>query len=394
MEVVLDRRRDARLRWAEERIGDGAGDGSPPAWGEPSGRPPRMDPPGRRPRDRRCRPRRPRAGHAARDPRIRRSWARPLVGRAQCPSRSRQDRTRELGEGLRKRIDQVRQGPLVLVGQLAVGHEAVLEVSVDGQRLLERRVPGVDLLDERGTLSALRVGEVADEREGQLGPLDVGREVPQVRAGPPVLLARDLAGGDLVEQRDRPVAQPVDALVVEVRRERRRNGRSRTARSRRRRACRRAPLAPPASTAPSPARRPSRRPSSAIRGRAPRGPSRCDGSRSSRALRRRRRPRGSRSGGRGRRAPRPRARSARSGCGRPGTGPWPPSSSPAVYRLDEPWVAGTSWATCSLTKAAYRSIASCLSSASGPADRDAIAGHGEGAEPTPIPTIPGLHRVR
>src|SRR5204862_540351 len=50
-----------------------------------------------------------------------------------------------------------------------------------------------------------------------LGSFDVGREVPQVGARPPVLFTGDLACGDLVEQSDGTVGDARDALLVERR---------------------------------------------------------------------------------------------------------------------------------------------------------------------------------
>ena len=116
-----------------------------------------------------------------------------------------------------------------------VGHEAVRERSVRGERIPRgRRSRRRSRSTSAAPVVALRRGEVARERERHLRALDVRGEVPEVGARPPVLLAGDLAGGDLVEQRDRAVAQPRDALRRRARPGSRRSARSRRAPRRRR----------------------------------------------------------------------------------------------------------------------------------------------------------------
>ena len=86
--------------------------------------------------------------------------------------------------------------------------EAVRERAVRGEGGLERRrIRRRSRSTSAAPSSPFDCGEVADERERHLRALDVGGEVPEVGARPPVLLAGDLAGGDLVEQRDRAVAE-------------------------------------------------------------------------------------------------------------------------------------------------------------------------------------------
>src|SRR6187431_3027888 len=116
-------------------------------------------------------------------------------------------RGRELRQRLGERVDQIGELALVFVGELAVVDESVRKRSVRGEGCLERGVAGVDVCDQRSPVVALRLREVAHERERHLRAFDVGGEVPEVGARPPVLFAADLAGRDLVEQRDRPVAQ-------------------------------------------------------------------------------------------------------------------------------------------------------------------------------------------
>ena len=165
VQVVLHRRRDARLVRAEERVRRrGCRRHSAPA--APSSRGTTSEPPmpperqpGRAGRGEaeHLAPRQPTAGSVDGSslPGVRRSAeSRCRCGRSALTARTVHGQLRErLGE----RVDEVGELPLVVVGELAVVHEAVGERTVRGERLLERGVAGVDLVDEGRALVALRL---------------------------------------------------------------------------------------------------------------------------------------------------------------------------------------------------------------------------------------------
>ncbi len=87
-----------------------------------------------------------------------------------------------------------------------VAGEPGLEASVGAEQGLERSELALDVRHESAALCALAGGDVLDVAEGNLGSLHVAVEVIEVGVGPPVLLAGDLADGDLIQQRDGAVA--------------------------------------------------------------------------------------------------------------------------------------------------------------------------------------------
>src|SRR5690349_4486904 len=101
-----------------------------------------------------------------------------------------------LADGLRERVDRVGETLQVGLAEGVVQLPAVA-VAVLAQRAFHVRELGVERLDQRGV--AL-LEHRAQRRDGRLGALEVGVEVPQVGVRVAVLLAGDLAGGDLVEQ--------------------------------------------------------------------------------------------------------------------------------------------------------------------------------------------------
>src|SRR3954454_23208510 len=100
-------------------------------------------------------------------------------------------------------VDRIRQGAQLVLRELGVRRPGVA-----GVVLLQLGRGGPEPLVEGGRQPGVPVGDDRPQRLHRLlRPLEVGREVVQIRVRVAVLLARDLPGGDLVEQAERAVGQ-------------------------------------------------------------------------------------------------------------------------------------------------------------------------------------------
>src|SRR4051812_5493031 len=105
----------------------------------------------------------------------------------------------ELGQRLRERVHTVRQLLVIAVTDLVVGSEVVRRLV--GAVLVKERVQRGELLVELGHQGrVVLLGDRLQQLVRLLGALDVGLEVDEVGVRVALLLAGDLAGGDLVEE--------------------------------------------------------------------------------------------------------------------------------------------------------------------------------------------------